>query len=209
LTRERRATTLVLVRFLGKALPTAVFLGSLALFREAWALPKEGDLLATAVLVDADGARFDTATTKGKPLLIVYEDKDSGKDNQTLKDELAALAKDGNYTQAVALVAVADVSAYDFWPARGFVKDAIRKESRKAGTTIYCDWDGSFRSKLSLNKGKSNIVLVGKSGKVLYAAQGAMGANARLRLFGLLKGEVVPAQAPSENKASGESASLP
>ena len=66
------------------------------------------------------------------------------------------------------------MSSYDFWPAKGFVKDAIREESRKAGTTIYCDWDGTFRKAYRLRQGISNVILVGKSGEVLFAAEGAL-----------------------------------
>ena len=67
-----------------------------------------------------------------------------------MKEELGKLAKGDRYKTAIALLAVADVEGYDYWPVRGFVKSAIRKESRKFGTTIYCDWDGSFRSALGL-----------------------------------------------------------
>ena len=157
---------------------------------DSFAIPKSGEGLPSASVVDANGTSFDTASVKGRPLLIVYEDKDSGKDNQALKDELAAFAREGDYRDRIALVAVADVSSFNFWPARGFAKDAIRRESARAGTTVYCDWDGVFRERLTLTKGKSNVVLVGKDGKVLYAAHGAMGENARARFFSLLRGEL-------------------
>ena len=77
----------------------------------------------------------DEPALRGKPVLIVYEDKSSTAQNKALKDELAQIAKGDRYRSSVALAAVADVSAYDFWPARGFVRDAIREESRKQKTT--------------------------------------------------------------------------
>ena len=152
----------------------------------AGAAPREGEQAPNATLEDADGRVSELRAFRGKPILIVYEDRDSAKQNQPLKDDLARLARGEGYRARVALAAVADVSAYDFWPARGFVKDAIRDESRRQGTTIYCDWTGAFRSAYHLRRGVSSVVLVGKDGRVLFAAEGAVPAEQRRRLVSLL-----------------------
>lgn len=120
----------------------------------------------------------------------VYEDKDSAEQNKALEDELARPGKGDKYKATVALPVVADVSSYDFWPVKGFVKKAIREESKKAGTTIYCDWSGSFRRTMRLTKNASNVVLVGKDGRVLFAGDGPLNPNERLRLIELLRAEV-------------------
>ena len=120
----------------------------------------------------------------------MYEDKDAATQNTTLKKELGDLAKGDKYKSKIGLAAVADVSSYDFWPVKGFVKDAIREESKKAGTTIYCDWNASFRKTFKLSKGKSSVVLVGKDGKVLFAGEGALSADDRKKLLALLKAQV-------------------
>ena len=91
---------------------------------------------------------------------------------------------------AVALAAVANVSAFNFWPVKGFVKDAIRKESKKQGTTIFCDWTGGFRKAFRLRDNASSVVLVGKDGNVLFAADGSISEDARARLIQLLRQEV-------------------
>ncbi|MBP9114082.1 MAG: hypothetical protein KBF88_14820 [Polyangiaceae bacterium] len=156
----------------------------------AFALPKEGDDVGKGTVVDVDGNTFTVESTLGKPLLIVYEDKNSGTQNNALKEELGTFARDPKYKSMVLLAAVADVSSYNFWPARGFVKDAIRKESTKANTPIYCDWTGAFREALGLTRGKSNIVFVDKAGKVRYVAAGSMGEGARKRLLDLIRKEV-------------------
>jgi hypothetical protein len=163
---------------------------SAALAGPAWALPPVGDALPWASVEDADGHRVSLAGVAGKPILVVYEDRDSAAQNQALKDELAKLAHGDAYRGAVALVPVADVSAYDFWPARGIVKDAIRDESRKAGTTIYCDWTGRFRSALGLSPKVSNVVLAGRDGKVLFARAGALSNDERARVIRLLRAEL-------------------
>jgi len=160
----------------------------------AFALPTEGDAAPNARIEDADGRAQELKVFKGKPVLIVYEDKDSAGQNQALKDALSKLAKGDRYKAAVALAAVADVSAYDYWPVKGFVKDAIREESRKQGTTIYCDWSGAFRGAYRLRSGVSSIVLVGRDGHVLFAAEGAVSADQRQRLVTLLKAQAEAAK---------------
>ncbi len=163
---------------------------SIALATPAFALPKEGDAAPNARVEDADGRSTELKAWKGKPILIVYEDKDSALQNQALKADLAKLAKGDRYKSKVALAAVADVSSYDFWPVKGFVKDAIREESKKQGTTIYCDWSGSFRAVYKLRRGVSNVVLVGKDGRVLFTAEGAASLQQRKRLIKLLKEQI-------------------
>jgi hypothetical protein len=156
----------------------------------ATALPARGSKAPNAKVEDADGRVLWMKSLMGKPILVVYEDKDSATQNQPLKNDLARLAKGDKYKSVVALAAIADVSSYDFWPVKGFVKDAIRDESKKVGTTIYCDWDASFRAAYKLKEGTSSVVLVGRNGEVLFAAEGALSADARKRLLELLRSEV-------------------
>ncbi|WP_437715500.1 YtfJ family protein [Sorangium sp. So ce448] len=156
----------------------------------ALALPSEGDRAPNARVEDADGRELRLKALQGKPILIVYEDKDSKTQNQALKDALAKLTKGDRYRRGIAVTAIADVSSYDFWPAKGFVKDAIREESRKVGGTVYCDWDGSFRTAYKLRRGVSNVVVVGKNGHVLFAAEGALKPESQSRVLELLRKEV-------------------
>lgn len=154
------------------------------------ALPKVGDVRPSARAVDVDGRVVDLATIGAKPILVVYEDKESATLNAALKADLSKLARGDRYRSVVALVPVANVAAYDYWPVRGFVKDAIRDESRKIGATIYCDWDGGFRRALGLAGNTSTVVLIGRDGRVLFAFEGAVPQEERARLLGLLRAEV-------------------
>ncbi len=156
----------------------------------AFARPRAGEAGLNARLEDADGRALELKAFRGKPILILYEDKDSAMQNQALKTRLAELARGDKYRGRVALTAVADVSSYNYWPVKGFVKDAIRDESRKAGTTIYCDWDGGFRSTYGLRRGVSSVVLIDRRGYVLFSAEGAVGAEGRRKLVELLRAEV-------------------
>lgn len=168
---------------------------SLALGGPALALPSVGVLRPAARVVDADDRDLDLRSVNGRPILIVYEDKESSKMNASLKDDLSRLARGDRYKNAVALVPVADVQGYDYWPVRGFVKDAIRDESKKIGATIYCDWDGSFRRSVGLRRGTSSVVLVGRDARVLFASEGALSKPERQRLLELLRAELEAASA--------------
>jgi hypothetical protein len=156
----------------------------------ARAVPRVGSDLPQLSLEDGWGRTNHFARYKGMPTLVVYEDKDSSSVNQALKADLAKLAKGDKYKKHVALFAVADLRGYDYWPVRGFVKDAIRSESHKQGTVIYCDWDGHVQETIGATRGTSNVIFYGKNGKVLFAKAGALGADARAELIALLRAEV-------------------
>lgn len=175
---------------IARLVPIAALALSMLGASPALALPSEGDAAPNARLEDADGRALELKAFKGKPILIVYEDKDSAAQNQPLKDALSKLSQGDRYKNTVALAAVADVSSYDYWPIKGFVKDSIREESRKQKTTIYCDWSGAFRGAYQLRRGVSSIVLVGRDGHVLFAAEGVVSVPQRNRLIELLRAQV-------------------
>ena len=81
------------------------------------------------------------------------------------------------------VVAVADVSAWDFWPAKGFVQDAIREEQRKAGHPIFLDWSGEFGKSFRAKNDASNVVLVGPDGKVKLSHAGPVPASKILEIL--------------------------
>jgi hypothetical protein len=173
-----------------RALFTAVTLGALLFAVPAAGLLPLGALRPAASVVDADNHTLDLRSINGKPTLILYEDQASSQLNAAFKAELARLARGDRYRDAVALVPVADLQGYDFWPARGFVRDAIRSESKKAGTTIYCDWDGAFQRAVGFRRGTSSVVLIGRDGRVRFSAEGQLSKEERERVIALLRGEV-------------------
>ncbi len=173
-----------------KLVLAAACLCAITLAATATALPAVGATGPGGTVVDAEGRGLDLHAIKGKPTLLVYEDKEATKQNLQLKSELSKLAAGDIYRQAIALVAVADVEGYDYWPARGFVKSAIRTESKKLGNTIYVDWTGGVRKAAGFTKGMSTIMLMGRDGKVLFSHEGAMAGPERTRLLALLKEQV-------------------
>lgn len=172
------------------ALSVAALAGAVAVAGPASALLPVGAPRPAAKTVDADGRELDLRAILAKPTLVLYEDKDSSKMNAAFKDELSKLAKGDRYRDAVALIPVADVQGYDYWPVRGFVKDAIRGESKKIGATIYCDWDGSFQRAANFRRGTSSVMLIGKNRKVLFASEGPLSKADTARVIELLRGEI-------------------
>lgn len=164
----------------------------------ASALPSVGAVRPAARVVDADGRWLDLRGINGKPTLVVYESQDAQSQNVALKNELSTLAAGEKYRNAVVLLPVADVESYDYWPARGFVKSAIRGESKKLNATIYCDWDGSFRKAAGLRRGYSTIMLIGQDGKVLFSYEGTVPKEERDKLVALLKTQV---EGPTANSS--------
>jgi hypothetical protein len=160
------------------------------LAREAFGLPVVGAARPSVRLLDGWERTLELSRLGAKPVLVVYEDKGSSTQNQPFKDELAQLAKGDRYKSGVAFVAIADLQGYDYWPVRGLVKDAIRDESRKFGTVIYCDWDGSARAALALRRGVSSVVLYGKEGKVLFAYEGSLPLPKRREALALIRAAV-------------------
>lgn len=179
----------------GRSLALAVAVGMvMALPAEALALLAPGAPAPEAKVEDPDGKPLSMSALRGRPTLVLYEDRGSARQNAALKRELAALARDPRYRRVFALAAVADVSAYDDWPLRGIAEGFIRKRSREAGLTIYCDWDGSFRRAFGIRRGASNVLLIGADGRVLFAAAGALGTAQMEALRRLVKAEVEGAQ---------------
>lgn len=156
----------------------------------AEAAPLAGSQRPAISVVDAWGRTLHLAAGGTKPVLVVYEDEGSAKQNLLLKQELAVLAKGGRYRTAIVLLPVADVGGYDYWPVRGFVKDAIQSESRKIDAPIYCDWDRSVRRRLGMRGGTSNVVLYDKNGKVVFAHEGALSKEQRETLINLLRSQI-------------------
>lgn len=168
----------------------ALLAAALFVAPSAMALPAPGAQVSHAVAEDPDGMSIDLAWMRGRPTLVLYEDKNTSSWNEGLRAQLARLADSDPRSRLVALVPVIDVGAYDFWPARGFARGAVRKEAERAGVTLYCDWGGGFRQALSLRRGTSSTILLDRGGKVLFAREGKLSPDDAKALIGLLLAQV-------------------
>lgn len=123
--------------------------------------------------------------TASRVTLIVFEDKDVGSQNGDFKKRFGVLQK--TLGERVVLLPVADVSNYNYWPAKRFVKDALRAAGRKDGITVYADWSGAGRTILRPRPKLSNLVLVDPDLKVLWASSGQLKPTEEDELLALVK----------------------
>jgi hypothetical protein len=139
------------------------------------ALLKTGVVPGDFTLKDADdkAAKF-SALRAGHPTIVFYEDKDGGDQNERFKQRLGKLQKTSPSAKKVVVVAIADVGSWDFWPAKGFVKDALKSAGKKAGITVWADWTSAGRASLSAASNASNVIMLDASGKVVWASVGKL-----------------------------------
>ena len=163
----------------------AALLGSIP----ASACPQEGENFANARIEDADDHGLELKSLKGKPFVIVYDDRASAPTSESFRKELLKVTKSAPY-RSVSVILTANVGPYNYWPVKGVVKDAVRDASKKQGTTVYCDWTGDLRSAYHFKDGLSNVVVVGKDGHVAFASEGVPSGADQKRFFEALRVQV-------------------
>jgi hypothetical protein len=121
-----------------------------------------------------------------KPVLVIYDDDEGRKTNHKAKDLLGKLNSSLENQALVDVFPVADLAKWDWFPAKNFALKEIRQTAKDKKTTIYLDWKGEVRKAWGLAKGKSNLVLVGTDGKVLFQSQGECTQQQIDELVGIL-----------------------
>jgi len=128
---------------------------------------------------------------KGKVVVIFYETKDSVEKNRKLKDELNKFYDEQPDAIKEQIVRVPIINCSGaFWPFAGIWKRKLREHSKKEGITIYGDWDGMMSSDYSMKSSDSNIVIIGKKGRIRYFAFGKV-ENERISSIKKLLKELV------------------
>ncbi len=150
-----------------------------------------GQAPASATLVDDLGAQHAIPEGAGA-LLVVYEDQEGGKQNRAVKDLIAAYHDPVANRAKLTVWPVADLSKWNWWPAKGHALTDVKKSAEKNHTRILIDWTGALQKAWGLQKKKNSIVLV-VDGKVRYASEGECTAaqkdalEAQLKALGLSK----------------------
>ncbi len=130
---------------------------------------------------------------RGRPSVLFYEDKDSTQLNQALKDALFAAGKKNHLLDAVSVVAVANVQAYDWFPARNFVVSAVKDTEKKVGVPVYLDWTGQLTKKpWSLAPDNSTVLVVDRTGAVKWSHKGKLSAAEVDEVLALLGTLITP-----------------
>lgn len=137
-----------------------------------------------AKLTDSAGKPIQLSDFRGKPTVLFYEDRDSRDQNRKVKDELWKRGKEAGLTGSANVVGVANLQAFDFWPARGFARSAVEDVEKKVGIKVLIDWKGALTTTpWNLPSKSSTVVLLDSEGSVRYAHSGAMSQKEMDELF--------------------------
>jgi predicted transcriptional regulator len=124
---------------------------------------------------------------EGKPILVIYEDQDGGKDNVAVKEMLGRINASPENRAHCESIAVADVEKWNWWPAKKYALDDIRKAEKAKSTVVWLDWKGSVRKAWGLARGKNNLVLIAPDGKILWSSSGTLQPADRDALLDVLR----------------------
>lgn len=125
---------------------------------------------------------------KGKIAVIIYETKDVVEVNRELKDELNEFydVQPDEIKEEIVRLPIVNCSGV-FWLFTKIWKKKLRENSRKEGITIYGDWSGKMFSDYRMKGGDSNIVIIGRNGRVRYFSSGKLESDGIAGIKNLLK----------------------
>lgn len=137
-----------------------------------------------ATLHSSDGVEAPLSKWRGKPVILFYEDKDSTKLNQGLKEELFQRGKQHGLLEAAWVVAVANLEKFNFFPARQIALSYVRDEEKKVGVPILVDLEGTLGGPpWALPKKTSTVMLMDATGAVVYRYSGRLEEAERKNFF--------------------------
>lgn len=141
-----------------------------------------------AVVETSSGNTTRLGTLLHKPTVLFYEDKDAGPLNQHVKDALYAEGKERGLLDAVNVIAVANVAAFDWFPARNFVLAAVRDVERKVNVPVYLDFKGALAAPpWNLPPKSSTVLVLNAAGGVVWKVKGRLTAAEVRAMFEVLE----------------------
>lgn len=116
------------------------------------------------------GSRAPFAT--GRVVVAFYEPRDRLEDNAALKEALRERAA-GNGRFDV--VAIGDVSSFDFDPVRAIVRRVVRTLGARSDLEILLDWKGALAAPpFSLTRGDTNVLVIDGAGTIVRRVRGVV-----------------------------------
>lgn len=106
---------------------------------------------------------------RGRVVLLFFEDRGTVRQNEHLRRALTQVQRtEPPLAGLFALVPVANVSGYNYWPMRHFAEQTVRSYARNTGIELWLDWSHTLQSRLRLREGVSNVVVIDRHGRVRY-----------------------------------------
>jgi hypothetical protein len=150
--------------------------------------PAVGRAAPWFALEGSSGATRTLWSYAGRVLLLMYEDRDSQGLNAALKAEVRRRMAVERLFGQLAVVPVADLRRYDYWPARKIVRRAVAEQARALGAETLLDWKGDVLRRYGFRSPGSNVALIGHDGRLLYHDTSPLVAEERRRFHELLTG---------------------
>jgi hypothetical protein len=165
----------------------------LALYALAAAAEPE---LAAVQLEGTDGSPARLERFLGRPAVLFYEDRGSRELNRDVKDALITRGRREGLLDAVSVIAVANIAAYDFFPARDLATAFIKRAEAAAGIPIFLDLHGALlEPPWNLPDDTSSVLLLDRAGRVVWRQSGKLTADETARMLDQL-GAMVREPAP-------------
>ena len=157
----------------------------LVLLGRASATPTPGTLLARVEVESTDGGKRPLPDPR-HAVVIIYEDQDASKRPQSARELLGTYTRVDENRARFEFVAVADVSKWNWWPAKKYVFADVKKIAAHNHTTVFLDWKGAIAKAWGLKKGQSGVLALGADGRLLFAAEGSLGDALQRELAAVL-----------------------
>ena len=127
-----------------------------------------------ATLRRSDGTAAELALG-GRPAILFYEDRGSHDWNQPLKDALFARGRARGMLDRVRVIAVGNIAAYDFFPAREIAMHFVGRLEGKVGVPILLDVGGLLtRPPWNLPADGAAVVVVDARGERVLERHGRL-----------------------------------
>jgi hypothetical protein len=154
---------------------------------------RDESLLSSVTLTGTDDRPVSLARFAGKPAVVFYEDRGSTATNQALKEALVEQGRRHGLLHAVRVIAIANISAYNFPPARQIATAFIRRAERRAGIPILLDLSGTLQAQpWALPDDASTVLLLDAGGRVVWRHSGKVPPAETTRMFDQLRRLVEP-----------------
>jgi Bacterial protein of unknown function (YtfJ_HI0045) len=150
-----------------------------------------GEVNMDAVVETSGGAQTHLNALWSRPTVLFYEDKESNQLNQHVKDALFLRGKEKGLLDQVNVIAVANVAAFNWFPARNFVLAAVRDIEAHVHVPVYLDFQGSLTvPPWSLAAKSSTVLVLSARGEVLWSVRGKLTDAQLATLFETLEGQL-------------------